>query len=720
MSGARRWLILVLANIALGAVSRAQAQIAPTADRAAGAQVDEVVVTASRRDLVGRATTASQGALTITELRLRPTFRVGQLLEATPGLVVTTHSGEGKANQYLIRGFNLDHGTDVAVFVDDMPVNRPTNAHGQGYADLNFIIPATAAGVDYAKGPFFAAAGDFGSVAQVRLRLTDAPPDQLSVTAGSLRDGAVTISGTRTLSAKDRLAGALDLARIDGPWSPPERFRKTDAMLKFSHGAPDTDGYTLTALYYRSSGGLTTDQPLRAIHQGLIGRYGSLDPSDASRSERASLSARLTAPGAGGRLTLSAYAVASSMTLWNDFTHFLDDPVNGDQEQQDERRRTFGGEATYQADGRWGRAETSTIVGLQARYDDVALDRRHTLARVTLGYCEAEQASGPAVPYPAVGGACASDQVRLADIGAWLETTTRWTGFLRTVLGAREEDYRAFDHSRIAGLRGSKSQTLPQPKASLVLGPWAHSEIYLSVGRGFHSNDVRGVFGTVPVEGVPALAGQTPLLAPTTGEEIGLRTSILPKTQVQLALFRQDFRSELRYDPDVGQDAASAPSRRQGVEFSFQYRPTHWLELNTDLAVSRARYVSANLAAYGLAGPYIANAPAFIGSLGVLVSNLGPWSGGLQWRILGPYPIADGQRLPRDPGYSEVNAEVERALGQRLTLRVEAFNLLGSHQNAAAYDYATRLPGEPAGGLAGYQVHPLEPRSARLTLTQAF
>ena len=678
----------------------------------------EIVVTASRRNLLGVAGTASQGVITRTELQLRPVYRVGQLLETTPGLVVTAHSGEGKANQYLVRGFNLDHGTDIANFVDDMPVNRPTNTHGQGYSDVNFLMPELAAGLDFTKGPYYAAVGDFGAVASTHVRLIDDLPAQATVTAGTLGDQNLFLAGTGHFGADDRLLGAVSLGHVDGPWTHPDDFRKINAALRYTHG-DDADGYGLTALYYKSQGNFTTDQPLRAIQEGLIDRFGTLDPTDGSRSERFSLSGHYAAQGERSSFKANAYYIHSTMTLWNDFTHFLDDPVNGDQEEQDERRDTVGGAVAYRLAMKVGPVATETTIGAQARYDEAFVDRRHTLQRATLPYCEAEQPAGPAIPYPAINGDCTADQVHLLDLGPYVESTIHWTGWLRTILGAREEYYRASDHSLISGFQGSASQTLFQPKASLVIGPFARTELYLSAGRGFHSDDVRGVFGTVPVEGLPGAAGPTSLLAPATGEELGLRSDIVPKLSVQVSVFREDFRSELRYDAEAGQDSASAPSRRQGVEVSAEYRPLPWIELNSDLAFSKARY-QGDLAAFDLDGPFIANAPSFIGSFGVLVDNLGPWFGGLQWRRLGPYPINDGDAAPEDKGYSEVNLDVGYKFSRRLKAQVSVFNLLNSHADAAAYYYASRLPGEPAGGVNDFQVHPLEPISARFSVTATF
>jgi outer membrane receptor protein involved in Fe transport len=690
-----------------------------TAKPAQPASVSEVIVTAaSHLNLMGVATTASQGSITQEELQLRPVYRVGQLLETTPGLVVTVHSGEGKAQQYLLRGFNLDHGTDIANFVDDMPVNRSTNTHGQGYSDSNFMMPEVFNGLDYTKGPYYASVGDFGAVASTHVKMADEIPNQMSLSAGTLGVYNGFLGGTYKFSDTDRLMGGVYLGHVDGPFTHPDNFRKIDGVLRYSHGETD-DGYDLTAMYYKGQGNLTTDQPLRAIQEGLINRFGTLDPSDGSFSERFSLSGHFAAKGDDWSFVASAYAIRWRMFLYNDFTHFLDDPVNGDQEKQDEARTTLGGQAAIHYLKDFGDITTDTVAGLQVRDDDAYVDRRHTVQRTVLDYCEIQQPQGPAVPEPAVDGAYNADRVHLLDLGPYIENTIRWTPWLRTIVGLREEYYHATDHSFINGFSGSGSQTLFQPKGSLVLGPWEKTELYLSAGRGFHSDDVRGVFGTVPIEGEPVAAGRTPFLAPAIGEEVGLRTNIIPKVALQLSVFQETFQSELAYDADAGQDTASAPSRRQGVEFSGQYKPLPWLELNTDLAFSKARYTG-DFASFNLEQPFIANAPSFIGSFGVIVDDLGPWFGGLQWRALGKYPINDGEEFPQDKGYAEFNADIGYKVNPHLRLQMSVFNLTNTKADSAAYFYAARLKGEPADGIPDFQVHPLEPISVVFKATAYF
>ena len=217
---------LALATSA-GAQDRATPAPSPPGDkRARPTAVSEVVVTASRLDLLGRATTASQGVITEEEIKLRPAYRVGELLETVPGLVVTSHSGEGKANQFLARGFNLDHGSDIANFLDDMPINRPSNAHGEGYSDLNFIVPEVLDGLEYTKGPYYPSIGDFGDIASVHLKLADRIDDQIGLGGDTFGGYGAFVGGSRDVGPTDHLLAAAAFSKGDGPFDPPTNFRK--------------------------------------------------------------------------------------------------------------------------------------------------------------------------------------------------------------------------------------------------------------------------------------------------------------------------------------------------------------------------------------------------------------------------------------------------------------------------------------------------------------
>ena len=652
----------------------------------------EIVVTASTVDLLGKADTSSQGAITRQELQQRPVYRVGQLLETIPGLTVTSHSGEGKANQYLLRGFNLDHGTDLASFVDGVPVNQRTHAHGQGYTDVNFLIPELAAGIAFSKGPYFASEGDFASVGADRLRFVDTLRPIVSLGAGTVGDRRMFAGGSTDLPDGSHLLAAGDYVHVDGPWDNPDRFHKRDGALRWSKGT-SSDGVSLTAMGYDGRWHATTDQPTRAIETGLIGRYGSLDPSDGGQSSRYSLSANIAHPLGDWAVRGNAYVVRQRLTLWNNFTHYLVDPLDGDQHAQHDRRTFTGGALSAVRDVTIAGIENQITLGVQGRYDDVRVDLVHTVKRAPL---ETDR----------------SDHVREASIGGYIEDSIRWAPWLRTVAGLREDYYHVRDRNTVGGVTGSEDAALFQPKASLILGPWVKTEIYVSAGRGFHSNDGRA--GVVANDDGSSSYVRPPLLVRSTGEEVGVRTNIVPRLTAALTLFQIDFASELTYDADIGQTQAGPPSRRRGVEMTGQYRPFPWLELNANLAVSRARY-------RGLpAGDnHIEDAPGMVASAGLLIDNLGPWFGSAAFRDLGSHPLIQDNSV-RSKGYREVNANIGYKIGPGLKVQVDIYNVTDSHGDAADYYYTTRLAGEPAAGVDDIQSHPLEPRSARFTLTASF
>jgi hypothetical protein len=757
--GLKRALCLLLSTAsAVAAPAHAGTDTAATES----APAPTIVVTASRTDLLGKAQTASEGTVTRDEVELRPIYRAAQLLESIPGLVVTVHSGEGKAQQYLIRGYNLDHGTDFASFVDDMPVNRPTNAHGQGYSDQNFLIPQVVSGIDYTKGPYYAAVGDFGAVASAHTRLVNDLPVQTAVSIGT--DGYQDLFGAGTvhLGGDKRLLLAAELEHYDGPWQPGQNFKKVNAIARYSQG-DSQDGFTLTGMAYAGAGHLVTDQAARAVSEGLIGRYGTLDPTDRSKSQRYSLSAHLDKPVGPGQLAVSVYGIHSTMTLFNDFTHYLDDGVNGDQEEQDETRTTFGLASQYSVKASFAGIATETVAGLQLRYDDVSVDRKHTWhSSVVLGTCFQEQddpeayvpgssvyTGGDTIHYAAVNGNCTADKIHLLMVSPYVQETLHFSPWLRVTGGLRADYEHATDRNTarapdendgtVTPAYASGGQWLVQPKVSVAVGPWNKTELYFSYGTGFHSNDVRGAFGFAADQNT----SNSPLLSKTTGLEVGLRSDIIPKVSLDIAVFQQDFSSELSYNADVGSDDSSGPSRRQGIEVSAQYHPVRWLELNTDLAFSKPRYrcpatgsdtgPCAGIGSPDNPGSYIANAPNFIYSAGVLVHNLGPWSGALQWRRLGTNALVDGGLLTddqpspyqsgvlaRNNGYSEWNLDLGYQFARGWRGQVSIYNLFNSHDMASEYYYQSRLPGEQASGYSDFQGHPLEPRSARFTLAKTF
>jgi hypothetical protein len=672
---------------------------APSAGEAASSnELQAITVTAERLRLIGSATTASEGVVVNDELALAPVYRPGQLLETVPGLVVTVHSGEGKANQYLLRGYNLDHGTDLATFVDEIPVNEPTHAHGQGYTDLNFLIPELATNIHYTKGTYYASEGDFSSVGAIHIGYLDTIEDQISLTGGMWGFERVFTAGSTQL-ADGNLLGALELQHYDGPWTTPGDQRKINAVLRYSEG--DThDGYSLTGSFYHGLWNNQTDQPERAITEGLISRFGELDPTDQGAAERANLSGEYFSSLGGGQLAASAYVFSNTLSLFNNFTHFLVDPVNGDQEDQHEDRSTLGGAVGYTHSAQVFGVDNELLVGLQTRYDFIHVSRTP---------------SQDAVPIPAPDdplGYSERDHVRLGSNALYIQATTHWNDWFRTVLGLRDDDQYGSD---VGTNPGTASRNILEPKGSLIFKPLATTEFYVSAGRGFHSDDLRGV-NQARITGVQG----APLMATQMGEEIGLRQELFDrKVALTLALFNLDAQSETEYDPDVGQDTAGPASRRYGYELNVTYQALTWLEFYGTFSQDHSRFKTLFDDGTGHVGYYMPNDPLATGSLAVYVKNAGPWSGSLALRYLGAYPLSS-DNVVKGSGYHEWNSDVRYAFGSGWSGAVGIYNILNTKANAMEYWYIDRLPGEPAAGVADVHIHPLEPLSLRVTLSKKF
>lgn len=665
----------------------------------------EVTVTAERLNLIGTATTASQGVVVSDELALAPVFRPGELLETVPGLTVTAHSGEGKANQYMLRGYNLDHGTDLAISVDGMPVNEPTHAHGQGYSDLNFMIPELVSEVAYTKGTYYADEGDFASVGSIHESYRNTIENQVAVAAGTYGFQRV-FGATSAPLGGGNLLGALELQHYDGPWTNPDDERKVNAVLRYSSGTAGRtgEGFSLTGMFYRGLWNSTTDQPLRAIDAGLIGRFGSLDPSDGGKAQRESLSAQYHAPVGGGHLTTSAYVIGNDLTLWNNFTHFLVDPVNGDQEAQTEHRATFGADARFGWSRDFASIYNDFAVGLHARHDVNDVSRLPTQERQLLTPEEIA-----AVDYPA--SYFEIDHVHLTNVAAYLEATTHWMGWLRSVVGLREDYLHGID----AGTNsGTAAGSITEPKVSVIATPVDTTEIYLSWGRGFHSDDLRGV-----TQARRAGIAGAPLIASQTGEELGLRQQFMQDVALTLAVYNLDAQSETTYDPDVGQDSAGPASRRYGAEVNLTWQALRWLEIYGSYSANHARFRTPYDDGTGHVGEYLPNAPFAAGSLNIYLKNLGPWRGDLQYRYVSGFPLSSDNEV-QGHGYGEWDGDVHYATASGWNFGLALFNILDERANAAEFWYVDRLPGEPPEGVADVHIHPLEPRTVRATIAKMF
>jgi hypothetical protein len=639
-------------------------------------------------------TAASAMTISGAEVNARPFSRVGEALEVVPGLIVTQHSGEGKANQYFLRGFNLDHGTDLAIKVDGMPVNMPTHGHGQGYADINFMIPELIQSVNVRKGPYFADVGDFGSAGSVAIDYVNKLPKNIAeLTFGSFGYRRALAAGSTAVGAGTLLA-AFEGVASNGPWDVPDNVRKLNGVLRYSQGTA-TDGFTLSAMAY-SNGWNSTDQVAqRAIDQGLIGRFGSLDATDGGVSSRFSLSSNWAQSGEYGQSKINAYVINSSLRLYNNFTYFLDDPVNGDQFSQMDRRTVYGINASHAFDVRVGGIETQTRVGLQTRGDDIRVGLFKTFQRETLSTVR-------------------EDSVREGNVGLWADTTARWTDWLRTTVGIREDYFAGRVLSDTPQNSGNAQASMTSPKAGIVLGPWYKTEFYGNAGYGLHSNDIRGA--TITVDPIDKVTPQdrVPLLVRSKGAELGIRTRAVEGLTSSLALFVLDFDSELLFVGDIGTTEASRPSRRVGAEWTNQYQVLPWMRLDLDLAYTRARFTDADAA-----GNFIPGAPAWVASGGVTFGGDSGWFGALRARYFGPRPLNEDDSV-RSQASLIFNARVGYKFDNGLRLQLDVLNLFNARTNQIEYYYLSRLPGEPIGGVADRHVHPAEPLAVRLTLAGRF
>ena len=673
------------------------ADVATTADNVS---LQEVTVTSQRPELLGSATTASEGVVTAEELQLIPAFRPAQLLETVPGLSVTVHSGEGKAAQYLMRGYNLDHGTDLAVTVEGMPVNEPTQAHGQGYADLNFIIPDLATALTYTQGTYYADQGDFASVGSISINYPEVIPAQVSVTAGDFGYRRLFIGATEPLNRGD-LLGGLELEHYDGPWDPPTDQRKLNAVLRYS-GGDTRDGFSITGMFYHDLWNAATDQPVRAFAESRIGRYGTLGPSDGGYARRASVSLRYAKFVGDGELRLSAYVINNRLTLWNDFTHYLFDPVYGDQEAQSEDRATVGGDLSFEEKPDVEGFKNDLAVGLHSRYDINDVSRWPTQNRRLITGAQLAAADYPTTFLE-------GDHVHLASAAAYVQATTHWNVWLRSVVGFREDYVHGIDSGTNPGVA---SASLAEPKANLILMPTGTTELYFSWGRGFHSDDLRGVN-----QARMTAIGGAPLIARQTGEEVGVRQHFGDNLTMNFAVYNLVAQSETTYDPDIGQDTAGPGSRRHGAELTVTYQALRWLEIYGSSSYNHARYTSLYMDGTGHVGYYLPNAPFAAGSFNVNIRNLGPWSGGLGFRYLSAFPLSSDDVI-QGHGYAEWNGVMQYRFPTGWKLGVGVYNIFNKRADAAEFWYVDRLAGEPAEGVPDVHFHPLEPLSVRLTVAK--
>ncbi|MDB5728209.1 MAG: hypothetical protein JWQ00_1414 [Noviherbaspirillum sp.] len=650
-----------------------------------------VVVETSRNSQLGIAESANAGVVTQQQLEARTVYRAGELLETMPGLIVSQHSGEGKANQFYLRGFNLDHGTDLRTTVDGMLVNQRSHGHGQGWTDLNFLIPELAARLEYRKGPYYASEGDFASAGAASVVYAD-KLEQGIASIGIGQNGYVrTLLADSPRLGRGNLLYALELFHNDGPFTNPDDYRKFNGVLRYSEGT-SANGFNLSAMAYRAKWNATDQIPRRAVDNGTLSRFDALDPTDGGRSHRYSLSGGWRRADAWTSDAINAYVIHNKLDLFSNFTYFDVDAVNGDQFAQPDRRTTTGLNLSHAWRAPLLGRDSENTIGLQLQNDNIFNGLYNTMARQRISTTR-------------------EDHIVESSASAYFENNTQWADKFRTVAGLRGDYYRFDVRSDNPANSGKSSDGIVSPKLNMIFGPWAKTEYYFNIGRGFHSNDARGATITVdPREGTP-VERATPLVR-SKGVEVGVRSEFIPGLQSSLALYRLDLDSELLFVGDAGTTEASHPSRRHGIEFNNYYRATKWLTIDADIAFARARFRGVGT------GDRIPGAVEGVASAALAVDNLGPWFGALQLRYFGPRPLIEDNSVRSKPT-ATLNGRIGYKISRAMRVELEGFNLTNRRDSAIDYYYPSRLRNEPE-AVDDIHFHPIESRSFRVTLTANF
>ncbi len=649
----------------------------------------QVEVEASRYSLLGVADAASEGAAGPAQIANRVVARTGEVLEVMPGLIVSQHSGEGKANQYFLRGFNLDHGLDIKLTLDGMPINQRSHAHGQGWADLNPLIPELVSSLYYRKGPYYAADGDFANAGSAAIYYGDTLEKGVaSVSAGQLGAARLLLANSPKL-ADGRLLYALELLHHDGPWVNPDNYRKINGVLRYSQGN-QANGFSVTAMAYNGQWNSTDQIPWNEYKQGLISRWDAIDPSSGAKARRYSVSGELRRSDASGNTLMQAYMIQNYLDLYSNFEYAPSSQFN-----QRDSRVTGGVNASRTWNVSRVGKEAFVTVGAQLQNDNVFNSLGSTTARQANANC--------LIP----GGGCRKDHITQSSAGVYFEGHVHWNDWFRTVAGMRG-DWFSFKNRGLSdpGNSDRVSDFIASPKLNVVLGPWKKTELYYSIGNGYHSNDARGV--TI---GSGARANG---LVRTFGHEIGVRTETLPGLQTTVALFQLDSDSEIVYIGDEGRTEDSGRrSRRVGWEFNNYYKVNSWLTIDADFAFARARFRDS-----GGAGRYIAGAVEGVASVAVIADAGGRWSGSLQLRHFGPRPLIEDNSV-RSDSTTTLNGRLRYRINELTSVELLGFNLLDSKQSAIDY-YNDSYTFNGVSGLSGRVFHPIEPRNFRVALITRF
>ena len=685
---------------------------------AVGSVSTSIDVQGREDDLIGIAESGTQGTVGATEIQDRPILRSGEVLETVPGVIVTQHAGGGKANQYFLRGFNLDHGTDFAIFIDDMSLNLPSHAHGEGYSDMNTVIPEFVRRVNFEKGPYYADIGNYGSAGSAHLELFKTLPHNFVQVEGGFHGyGRAVFGASQKLGAGTLLYGG-EAYHDDGPWTHPDNYYKFNALLTFNRGN-DADGFSITARAYH--GQWHSSDQIAENAMPLVGFFGTLNPADGGHSQRYSLQAEGHRQGTNSGSRIVAYGFYYDLDLFSDFTYFLTDINRGDQFEQQDRRWVAGLDARHTIFSQWFGRKVENTFGLQVRNDCIrnGLYQSENRARVD----KIDSSTGNTLP-------ATTQADRLIDTqpGLYAENKIQWTEKFRSVAALRGD----LQYFRIASLvtaanSGTASKLLPSPKLSLIFGPWSNTEFYAQGGFSFHSNDGRGTTQTIePVSGENPYpntpATPIPALIPTKGGEIGVRSVAAAHLQSTLSLWYLHSASELQQSGDTGGTTASRqPSQRYGVEWANYYTPLEHVALDFDLADSKAHFTEIDeddAAPDSPGGKRVPEAVGLVIASGVSLHDYKSLSSSLRLRYFGARDLTSDS-VYRSKATALLNGEVGYLLKKKWRVSGEFLNILNRRDHDIDYAYTSRIT--PTATPAFTDVfHPVEPFQVRIRLGRTF
>jgi len=665
--------------------------------------------------LIGIARSATQGTVGAMEIQDRPILRAGEVLETVPGLIITQHAGGGKANQYFLRGFNLDHGTDFAVFLDDMPLNLPSHAHGEGYSDMNTVIDEFVQRVNFQKGPYSADVGNYGSAGNANLVFFKALPESLMLDfEGGMYGFGRFVFGTSEKVGSGNLLVGGEVYHDDGTWKRPDAYNKYNGFGTYSRGG-DANGFSITARAYHGKWNSSDQIADNAVP--LVGFFGTLNPTDGGNSQRYSLQGEWHHYGAKSVTQLMAYGFHYDLDLFSDFTYYLTDRVSGDQFEQRDGRWVGGLDARHTILGQWSGRKMENTFGLQVRSDWINNGLFQTENRMRVDKTDAE--TGNTLP-----ATTRADRFTDTQVGFYVENKIQWARKFRTVAALRG-DVQNFDVTSLVtpANSGTATQALPSPKLTLIFGPWSNTEFYVQGGASFHSNDGRGttlrvepVSGENPYPNTPATP--IPPMIPTRGGEAGVRTLAVPRLQSTLSLWYLHSQSELQQSGDTGGTTASKqPSDRYGFEWANFYTPRQHWAFDFDIADSRARFTSIDeddAAPGSPGGRWVPEAVGVVISSGVTAHDLKGFSGSLRLRDFGPrYLTSDA--IYRSRTTALLNAEVGRKINNSFRVAVEFLNLLNRRDHDIDYAYESQITPTATPEFTDV-FHPVEPFQVRVKI----